>query len=62
MGFLSEIYPYAAALLPTVGVAFLFYLVIKYIIEADREERKALARWNKEHPDPSSDKDATGGK
>lgn len=56
MDLLQAIYPYVAALLPTVGVAFLFYLVVKYMMEADREERKALARWNKEHPDPPATK------
>lgn len=58
MEIVQTLYPYLAALLPTVGVAFLFYLVVKYIIEADREERKALARWNKEHPDPPRSDDA----
>ena len=49
MDFIYEYWPYVAALLPTVGVAFLFYWIIRYMIEADRRERKALARWNKEH-------------
>ncbi len=49
MDFINEYWPYAAALLPTIGVAFLFYWIIRYMIEADRRERKALAKWNKEH-------------
>ena len=49
--FIAEYWPYAAALLPTVGVVFLFYWIIRYMIEADRSERKAIARWNKEHGD-----------
>lgn len=55
MDALEPIFPYLAALLPTVGVAFLFYLIIKYMLEADRAERKALAKWQKEHPESSSD-------
>src|SRR5699024_9773359 len=38
--FIAEYWPYAAALLPTVGVVFLFYWIIRYMIEADRSERK----------------------
>jgi hypothetical protein len=37
-----------AALLPTAGVAFLFYLVIKAMIEGDRRERLAHSRWEAE--------------
>ena len=33
------------ALLPTAGVAFLFYLVIKAMLEGDRNERLAHSRW-----------------
>lgn len=38
------------ALVPSVGVGVLFYLVIKAMFEADRRERAAHARWEKEHP------------
>ena len=48
MDVIGEYWPYAAALLPTIGVAFLFYWIIRYMIEADRSERKALAKWNAE--------------
>ena len=51
MQFIVDYWPYAAALLPTLGVAFLFYWIIRYMIEADRGERKAIAKWNKEHGD-----------
>lgn len=56
MDFLQSVFPYLAAVLPTIGVAFLFYLIIRYMIEADRAERKALARWNKEHPEGGGEK------
>jgi hypothetical protein len=36
------------ALAPSVGVGFLFYLVIKAMIEGDRRERAAHARWDKQ--------------
>ena len=37
-----------AALLPTAGVAFLFYVVIKAMLEGDRRERLAHSRWEAE--------------
>jgi hypothetical protein len=38
------------ALIPSAGVGVLFYLVVKAMIEGDRRERAAHARWDKEHP------------
>lgn len=55
MDFINDYWPYAAALLPTVGVSFLFYWIIRYMIEADRAERKALAKWNAERNAAASD-------
>ena len=36
------------ALVPSTGVGVLFYLVVKAILEGDRRERAAHARWEKE--------------
>jgi hypothetical protein len=36
------------ALLPSAGVAFLFYLIIKAMLEGDRRERLAHSRWEAE--------------
>lgn len=36
------------ALLPSAGVAFLFYLVIKAMLEGDRSERLAHSKWEAE--------------
>jgi hypothetical protein len=33
------------ALLPSAGVAFLFYVVIKAMLEGDRNERLAHSQW-----------------
>jgi hypothetical protein len=41
----DAVYPYAAALLPTIGILVLFYIVMKNIMEADRRERRAQAEW-----------------
>ncbi|MGN6634397.1 MAG: hypothetical protein ACTHJ6_02890 [Oryzihumus sp.] len=42
-----------AALLPTAGVAFLFYLVIKAMIEGDRRERLAHSQWEAQQENPA---------
>jgi hypothetical protein len=49
--------PYVLALVPTIGVATLFYFVIKTILEGDRRERIAQAKWEAEH-----DRQANGAK
>jgi hypothetical protein len=36
------------ALVPSTGVGVLFYLVVKAMLEGDRRERAAHARWEKE--------------
>lgn len=36
------------AILPSVGVGFLFYKVIRTIVESDRNERLAHSRWEAE--------------
>jgi hypothetical protein len=36
------------ALLPSAGVAFLFYVVIKAMLEGDRRERLAHSQWEAE--------------
>ncbi len=37
------------ALLPSAGVAFLFYVVIKAMLEGDRNERLAHSKWEADH-------------
>ena len=36
------------ALMPSAGVAFLFYLIIKAMLEGDRRERLAHSKWEAE--------------
>jgi threonine/homoserine/homoserine lactone efflux protein len=38
---------YVAAILPSAGVTFLFWLAIRSVFEADRRERAAEARQRK---------------
>lgn len=37
-----------AALVPSAGVGFLFYLAVRALVNADRTERAALARMDAE--------------
>jgi len=45
----SGVWPYVAALIPSAGVGFLFWLVIKNMIEGDRKERLAHSQWDRDH-------------
>ncbi|MEO7785213.1 MAG: hypothetical protein ABIR97_11650 [Terracoccus sp.] len=40
--------PYVLALAPTIGVGALFYFLFKNILEGDRRERIAQAKWDAE--------------
>jgi hypothetical protein len=56
---MESVLPYVLALVPTIGVGTLFYFVIKSILEGDRRERLAQARWESEH-DQRERHDTTG--
>ncbi|MEO7069683.1 MAG: lysyl-tRNA synthetase [Nostocoides sp.] len=46
---INTIWPYAAALIPFIGAAFIFYVIIKGVLEGDRRERIAQRKWDEEH-------------
>lgn len=52
---MSSIWPYIAALIPSAGVGFLFYIVIKNMVEGDRKERLAHSQWDREHESAPAD-------
>ena len=45
---MSPFFAGVAALIPSIGVGFLFYLAIRALVNADRTERAALARMDAE--------------
>ncbi len=49
MGVMQAAVPYILALAPTIGLATLFYFIMKAIVEGDRRERIAQAKWEAEH-------------
>lgn len=44
----DQVWPVIAALLPSAGLLFLFYVIMRRIVEADRRERAAERRWQAE--------------
>lgn len=47
MSVVQSIWPYVAALLPTIGLAYLFWVIMKHILEGDRRERAAQREWER---------------
>ncbi len=58
MGNLSQAGVYVAALLPTIGMLYLFWVIMKHILEGDRRERAAQREWERHDsatdPEPGS--------
>ncbi|ANS78848.1 hypothetical protein SGUI_1452 [Serinicoccus hydrothermalis] len=56
-GLLYEGWMILAALLPSIGLLYLFYVVMKHVVEGDRRERAALRAAEQAerdaHPDGS---------
>ena len=57
---MNEAWLYVAALIPSAGVAFLFWLVIKNMIEGDRKERLAHSQWDAQQAAQENAKDISG--
>ncbi|MFM6847709.1 MAG: hypothetical protein ACKOVB_01210 [Terrabacter sp.] len=59
---MESVLPYLLAIVPTIGVGTLFYFVIKSILEGDRRERLAQARWEATHDRAANGEDAPADK
>lgn len=44
-GLWDSFWPVLAALLPSIGLGYLFWVIMKHIVEGDRRERAALREW-----------------
>ena len=42
---MPDVTEYLQALVPPTAISFVFYRIIRAILEADRRERRALAQW-----------------
>ena len=63
---MDAVWPYLAAVLPTILVAVLFYFLIKGMLEGDRRERLAQRRFEAEQDraragSPDNPTDSEGG-
>lgn len=47
-----------AALLPSIGLLYLFFVIIRHIVEADRRERAALRELDRLQGSPGASEDA----
>lgn len=54
---MDAVWPYIETLIPSIGVLYLLYLILKHMVEGDRRERIAHAQWEREQDD-LADKDA----
>jgi hypothetical protein len=48
MDVLYEGWMILAALIPSIGLLFLFWVILKHFIEGDRRERAAIRQWEAE--------------
>lgn len=57
---MDALWPYVAALVPTIVVAAFFYAIMKRIVEGDRRERLAQRRFeDAQDADRRTDRDQT---
>lgn len=48
---MDGVWPYIETLIPSIGVLYLLYVILKHMMEADRRERIAHAQWEREEAD-----------
>ncbi|TWP34733.1 hypothetical protein [Leekyejoonella antrihumi] len=41
-------WPYISTLIPSAGMLYLLYVVVKHLVEGDRRERAAHAKWERQ--------------
>ena len=59
-GMLHEGWMILAALLPSIGLLYLFYVIVKHMVEGDRRERAALRQLDAENADDEATPHAPG--
>lgn len=45
---MDQVWPAIITLIPSIGILYLFWYVMKHIVEGDRRERLAHAQWEQE--------------
>ncbi|HWC24906.1 MAG TPA: hypothetical protein VG502_21615 [Flexivirga sp.] len=44
---MDGVWPYIETLIPSIGLLYLLYVILKHMMEADRRERIAHAQWER---------------
>lgn len=57
---LSQGWGILAALIPSIGLLVLFWVILRHLVEGDRRERAAIRRWEAEQDAARAHKDAGG--
>ncbi len=52
---MDSIVPIVLALAPSIGIGYLFYRIMRALLEGDRNERLAHSQWLAEHGEESDD-------
>lgn len=58
---LDSVLKVIGALIPSAGLLLLFWMALRAIVQADRRERAAEAKWNRAHGVTTADAMAGGG-
>jgi len=45
---MDVVWPYIETLIPSIGLLYLLYVILKHMVEGDRRERIAHAQWERE--------------
>lgn len=48
---MDDVWPYIETLIPSIGLLYLLYVILKHMMEADRRERIAHAQWERAEDD-----------
>lgn len=51
-------WPYIETLIPSIGLLYLLYVILKHMMEGDRRERIAHAQWEQEQARIAAENDA----
>lgn len=44
---MDGVWPYIETLIPSIGLLYLLYIILKHMMEGDRRERIAHAQWER---------------
>ena len=58
---MSGVWPYLAAILPTILVATFFYFIVKSMLEGDRRERIAQKKYEQEQDERNASVEGASG-